>query len=203
MSTGTERHAFAVALREQMKRRGVSNRTLAATIGTSSEAVNMMVRGTVLPTVTTAGKLADALLDQSLLSMVVAARTRPCAVCRKTVTDHGNRHRLYCGATCYRLGRKGVTVTLPVIDERDAAIQAMCRSCEPAGQCRTFECALRPVSPLPYVPATDAPIAVQPDPWTPERRAATGLRSKDAWERRRAQWREGQRATQRRREDAA
>lgn len=45
------------------------------------------------------------------------------------------------------------------LNEHLAAVDAMCRSCEPEGICRTVECPLRAVSPLPFIPMVDVGLA--------------------------------------------
>ena len=59
------------------------------------------------------------------------------------------------------------------LDSVRSVIDAMCRDCEPAGTCRTVECPLRPVSPLP-LQATDVRGPVRPaeGPWGPTHREA-------------------------------
>lgn len=56
-----------------------------------------------------------------------------------------------------------------------ASVEAMCRGCEPEGRCRTAECALRPVSPLPLVrvdePLVDGPARPAEGAWGPSHRA--------------------------------
>jgi hypothetical protein len=71
---------------------------------------------------------------------------------------------------------------------RSAAIDAMCRACEPDGYCRMAECPLRPVSPLPYREARDVALATKaPGAWGPENRermtAAVGRSSRERWAR--------------------
>lgn len=181
----SDRHAFALAVRKTMESRHISERALAAAIGTSSTAIHQYRRGTVLPTVKNAAKLADALLEPDILSMVVAARTRPCRVCRKPITDEGNKRRLFCSIQCNRLQVKGVTATPNIPDVRAQAIAKFCNHCEPAGVCRTFQCELRPVSPLPFVPLVSVTVAERRDIWSAERRSATSKRSLEMWRRRR------------------
>lgn len=61
------------------------------------------------------------------------------------------------------------------LNEHLAAVEAMCRSCEPDGICRTADCALRAVSPLRFAPMVDVGLAEAKDPrggWSdPEIRA--------------------------------
>ena len=72
-----------------------------------------------------------------------------------------------------------------------AAVEAMCRSCEPEGRCRTSACALRPVSPLPLVrlgePVLDGPAQRAAGAWAPEHRehqlAAIRVANAERWSR--------------------
>lgn len=74
------------------------------------------------------------------------------------------------------------------LDGIRAAVDAMCRGCEPAGVCRSVECPLRPVSPLP-LQTTEARGPVRPveGPWGPSHREAqlTAIRAAndERWDR--------------------
>ena len=70
-----------------------------------------------------------------------------CRVCRRPFR-RGRTRQAYCGAVCRTAHHKGVR-TLPMLDPRQAAIDAMCRGCELEGECRDTVCALRAFSPLP------------------------------------------------------
>lgn len=100
------------------------------------------------------------------------------ALCRKPFTNNGGARKLYCSYQCRDVAEKlrlsktraaartrGADarteraardnlrgVIREVREERDElriAVEAMCRSCEPGGVCQTYDCPLRPVSPLP------------------------------------------------------
>lgn len=104
--------------------------------------------------------------------------------CGRTYRHEGGGPRKYCTPACVtqaqaerdastRLRQAGQTKdgrhraaataqlrsAARIADERarvaEDAIAAMCRSCEPEGLCRTAECALRPLSPLPFVDGRD------------------------------------------------
>ncbi|MGH2465415.1 MAG: helix-turn-helix domain-containing protein [Candidatus Limnocylindrales bacterium] len=71
-----------------------------------------------------------------------------------------------------------------------ASVDAMCAGCEPLGVCRTPECALRPVSPLPLAlrPDLTADEPIRPEgPWGPANRermtAAIAAASQRRWAR--------------------
>lgn len=180
MSDPNDRLRFSVHLRKAMTARKVSKIGLASVIGQSPSNIYLYLQGKTLPTVAVASRLAEALLDNGLLEMVVAMRTRSCRICGKRTVDAGTKPRAYCSPTCYRLLHKGLSAA-PVVDPRDRAIAAMCVECEPSGVCRTIACPLRAVSPLPYVQPEDIALAPASVVWTDERRAATALRMGAYW----------------------
>lgn len=72
----------------------------------------------------------------------------------------------------------------------ETAVAAMCRDCEPSGVCRTPECPLRPVSPLPLALAPDKTAALvgpAEGPWGPTNRpvmvAAIRAANAERWSR--------------------
>jgi hypothetical protein len=117
--------------------------------------------GRMLPRHGTAVRLAEALSWPRLRILAEEARRKTCVVDgREFIDDSGSDNRRYCSTSCHEVadkGRKGrPTREVAAGAERRAArlvaaIEAMCRSCEPEGMCRTADCPLRPVSPLPCV----------------------------------------------------
>ena len=70
---------------------------------------------------------------------------------------------------------KGVRITLARdLDRSRAAVEAFCRSCEWDGFCKTPECELRPVSPLPLEPRIELPEPAEraQGAWGPDNREA-------------------------------
>jgi transcriptional regulator with XRE-family HTH domain len=172
------RARFADALRASMKARGISTNQLAKAIGTSGSAVHQTMRGAHLPTLRTANRLAEALADPELFSLMVTIRTIECAICRRTFVAEARR--IYCTVECRLLAAKGVSVT-PAADQRQLAIEAFCRECEPEGACRDGSCVLRAFSPLPLVPLETVRLAERAVRWTADRRWRQGERSREYW----------------------
>lgn len=149
-------HTFAVELQRALAKRNVTQRSLAAAMGVSQRQVWYWVTGRTLPYLGNAVRIADALDWPSITEIVRLGRTVACRTCgRRVVSEVSNSSRRYCDETCRRVGIKsGRQGKVP--DGRDGkiarlttAIDAMCRSCEPAGVCNDGGCALRLVSPLP------------------------------------------------------
>lgn len=181
MSPHSPRRAAAIKLGKRLARlleeRHVSRRGLALHLGTSRSLLQLWIRGDVLPSLENAARLSEALADDELLAIVKAARVGRCPCGRDFLIDGGNRRR-YCSAACQRTEQK---VRDGVLPKRDTlarqlevyrqAIDGYCRSCEPEGLCRTADCPLRDVSPLPLVRPVDVDVAEpwvqgQPDPET-------------------------------------
>ena len=117
-------------------------------------------RKQVVPRLDTARRLADLLDWPRLTEIIVASRTYTCVVCPRTFVYDGMGPRRYCSSACQtvvdkmRLGRP--VRVMAVRAERAlalhaTAVAAFCKTCEPDGQCKTRDCELRSVSPLPLV----------------------------------------------------
>lgn len=146
----TPDHArFAARLRESMTKRGYIQKTLGARLGVTQTMVGYWCRGIYLPPLPIVERMSEILDDLWLLRLVMAARTVRCPGCGTTF-DRGQTRRQYCNALCQRAAHlKGGKRPA---DPRQEAIDAMCRGCEPEGTCRDDSCALRPFSPLLFVP---------------------------------------------------
>jgi transcriptional regulator with XRE-family HTH domain len=178
---------FAVELRRALERRNVTQRSLAETVGVSCRQVWYWTSARSLPYVATATRIADALEAGQLVEIVRAARTAVCRNCgRKIVSETSNMSRRYCDEACRRLAvKKGRQGRVP--DARDrkialltAAVDRMCRACEPAGVCADGACPLRLVSPFPLraglvlvAPAPDGRRSRWDDPRERERASET------------------------------
>ena len=146
----TASHArFAARLRESMERHGHSRASLAEAIGVSPTMVGYWRFGRYLPPPPVAELMSEVLDDAHLLRLVIVARTIRCPGC-DTTFDRGQTRKQYCTAVCQRNAHGKDGKKSP--DPRQAAIDAMCRGCEPEGTCRDDGCALRPFSPLLFVP---------------------------------------------------
>ena len=153
----------------------IPRREAAARIGISHAHLNALCQGRGLPTVLTASRVADGLMAPRLAEAVLAAWTGTCVACGATyvMTERGARRsrRRYCTPLCARRSRNVAAWAedrvrlrdLLASSERDrAALEAesitfretlrrWCLSCEWDGVCKTPECDLRPISPLPLV----------------------------------------------------
>jgi transcriptional regulator with XRE-family HTH domain len=150
---------FAVALDRAVRANGATVRGLARASGISRTAVHFYLHGETLPSLETAGRLADALGAPALVAIAAEGRSGTCQHCARPFTSAmsaGNRR--YCTESCRIRGsrqRYGVPARdRAIVAERTAAryvdaVAAYCRACEPEATCRTPECPLRVVSPLP------------------------------------------------------
>ena len=149
---------FAGLLRDAMVRGGYSIAALHRASGIAEGTLAQWLGGKRQPTLQRADLLAE-LLDAPLLARVMLnVLRRRCVRCRKVFyADARNiRHTRYCGRTCrtaeYRHRTNGKRSTIrPRLAVIQRAVAEHCAWCEPQGICRTAECALRPVSPLPLV----------------------------------------------------
>lgn len=150
--------AFGVRLRTLMAKRRIGRRRLEKLCGVGDTSIANYRAGLSLPRLESAKAIADVLGDEQLVHIVVDARTYTCPVDGRRFTYDGEGPRVYCSIDCQRVSEKqragqNVRVVTTGLKRRLAtfagAVDAMCRSCEPEGQCRTADCPLRAVSPLP------------------------------------------------------
>lgn len=149
---------FSVELRRAMAARRIGRRRLAECLETSDSMVAQWRSGRTLPRLDTTIRLARALEWETLVAIVRESREGRCHRCGNTFINEGGTAQLYCSDRCRRAQTKLVAHTdtraRAAASERQlklirSAVDAMCRSCEPEGYCRTLDCPLRAVSPLP------------------------------------------------------
>lgn len=150
--------AFGVGLRKAIVRRRIAKRELARRSGVTRSAIANYCCGSNLPTQTTAARLAEVLDASALLEIMARARELVCPIDGVRFVFAGQSRRTYCSPECQHVAdkmRQGVDhrVTSEAAVRRlklhQQAIGAMCRSCQPDGECRDATCPLRVVSPLP------------------------------------------------------
>jgi|SRR5579859_7810731 len=183
---------FADELRRSMREHGVGQRRLGELTGCASSAVAQWRMARNLPRLDTAIRLADCLSNDKLAEIVREARTQACQRCGTPFLNEGGAPKKFCSERCLTVAakirnvlgdrtpaRKKLTAmradlkaTQETLLELQVSVQEMCRSCEPAGYCRTPECPLRPVSPIPLAfGLKDVPLATPaPGAWSPQHR---------------------------------
>jgi hypothetical protein len=187
-----------------MREHQVGQRRLGTLTGCASSAVAQWRMGRNLPRLDTAIRLAECLSNDRLADIVREARTQACQRCGTPFLNEGGAPKKYCSERCLTIAakirdglgdktpaRKKLTAmkadlkaTQESLLELQVSVQQMCRSCEPAGYCRTPECPLRLVSPLPLAYGLkDVPLATPAGgAWGPEHRDAqlTAIREANA-----------------------
>lgn len=168
LSATSRRKPFAIAFGRELKRamdeRGTSKAAVSDTVGVAYSVVQHYVKGYGLPKLSTAVKLANALTWPRLAEIVLEGRTMQCRTCGHDFIDEGTQ-KAFCSNLCMVIdqkknrgvdGRKRASLaegtTRRAMDELGAfkiAVHGFCMSCEPEGVCRTANCPLRSVSPLP------------------------------------------------------
>ncbi len=150
---------FGVELGRAMKRHRATVCGLARDAAVSPTSVHFYLAGQNLPSLETAGRLAELLGAPSLIAIAAEGRSGTCELCSRPFTSAmtaGNRR--YCSEDCRVLAgrrRAGSSVRdRAIAAERIAArhadaVAAFCAACEPERACRTPECPLRVVSPFP------------------------------------------------------
>lgn len=186
---------FADELRRSMREHGVGQRRLGELTGCASSAVAQWRMARNLPRLDTAIRLAECLSNDLLAEIVRKARTEDCERCGAPFLNEGGAPKKFCSEECLRLAAKirhalepntplrtrlnvakqDLAATATELANHKVSVLAMCRTCEPAGYCRTPACSLRLVSPLPLAHGLkDVPLATPADGlWGPEHREAT------------------------------
>lgn len=165
----TPAQVWGAALQRAMDRRGVTQTALAAEALVSQDGIRRWRYGRVLPSIDSAARMAEALMDDRLLRLAIEARTRTCIECDRTfVMPHQNGPRFgrWCSDRCRQRkheSRQRATEARgrrrSEREERNGRelafyrdrVARYCGECEPAGVCLVADCALRDVSPLPLV----------------------------------------------------
>lgn len=193
---------FADELRRSMAEHKIGQHRLGKLTGCASSAVAQWRMARNLPRLDTAIRLAECLSNDRLAAIVREARTQSCQRCGTPFLNEGGAPKKYCSERCLTVAakirhvlgdrtpaRKKLTAmradlkaTQESLLELQVSVQEMCRSCEPAGYCRTPECPLRPVSPLPLAfGLKDVPLATKaPGAWSPEHREKQLTRIREA-----------------------
>jgi DNA-binding XRE family transcriptional regulator len=183
---------FADELRRSMAAHKVGQRRLGMLTGCASSAVAQWRMGRNLPRLDTAIRLAECLSNDRLTEIVREARTQRCQHCGTPFLNEGGAPKKFCSERCLTIAakirgalsdrtpaRKKLTVARAelkaaqeTLGELQVSVLEMCRSCEPAGYCRTPECPLRLVSPIPLAfGLKDVPLATKaPGAWSAEHR---------------------------------
>lgn len=167
----------------------ISKRGLALELGTARSLVTMWCKGDALPSLEVAAKLARAVGDDEILALARAARVLTCPVDQREFEWRGGGNALYCSDRCRKIGANANSRKPPVtmlegqIAELRQAVGDYCRGCEPEGVCRTFDCPLRGVSPLPLKLGTEVD---EVEPWSQgplsiEGRQALGDKARARW----------------------
>lgn len=146
--------------------------------GYSALMFDCWISGRSLPRLDRALRLSEALDWPRLAEIVRTARTGTCERpgCGRTFISESGKTRKYCSARCRQLvhdydlrfthaTRKKISsddlehralafiaednVMRDELQEHRLAIASMCDACEPEGYCRTPDCPLRTISPLP------------------------------------------------------
>lgn len=200
LSPGSPRRVLAVRfgaeLTRAMKKAKVGQKRLGDVVGVAPSAIANYRCGANLPRLETAQRLASSLHAPVLVEIVMEGRQGQCETCRKTFINQGGGPKRFCSQECRdvkaRLREGQGTRGRAIVAERRlrdhmAAVEAMCRKCEPEGLCRDMECPLRSVSILPLANrADDAPIATPaPGPWGDREKKLASVREANArrWDR--------------------
>ena len=146
--------------------------------GFSHYSFDAWLHGRALPRLDRAIKLAEILDWPDLVTITREGRTGTCQRegCDRTFITETGKSRMYCSPRCYKLvheydlsfaharrkqiGGEEAELRLQAAEGRAAldevaelrgSVAAMCACCEPEGYCRTPNCPLRVVSPLPLL----------------------------------------------------
>ena len=177
LSATSRRKPFAIAfgkeLARAMRERYVSKAAVADGCDLAYSVVQHYIKGYSLPKLSTATRIADSLSWPRLADIAREGRTMQCRTCGGDFIDEGTQ-KAYCSNLCMVIdqkkhrgmdGRKRASMAEDVsrraMTELSAfkiAINGMCTSCEPDGVCRTPDCPLRNVSPLPLLAGREAPL---------------------------------------------
>lgn len=157
-------------IKRKRKARGMTQKHVAELLGVTPRAIYMYEFQRSSITVENAANLANILDAPELMEIVRRHREKSCAICYKTFMDASSHWgKLTCSMRCFRVWKQRkqrlendvyrerglmrtqgkLRIAETRLREKDAAIAAFCRSCEPELVCRNGGCQLRSESPLP------------------------------------------------------
>jgi transcriptional regulator with XRE-family HTH domain len=154
---------FATELRRVMGRKGLQPTSLARLVGMDRSVIDNLVRGRARPMLDTAAKLGEFLDADNLVPLAITTRQADCPICGDTFIDYGRKVRRYCSDSCRKTYHRraqvprneartasGLRRSNKRLKKLRAAVDEMCRTCEPEGFCRDAACPLQvaKVSPL-------------------------------------------------------
>ena len=169
---------FATELGKALEHNDMNVPELAVHCGVSSNAIYLWLRGIRRPTMAAAARAAEILNWPRLVTVSAKDRRRRCIVCNRQYVSLAKNpsHGRFCGTKCQQTWharqQRGnrESIAFARLREHQAAVEAMCRSCEPADLiCRNNGCPLRGVSPLPFIPIAEVRV---PYPLPRKREAA-------------------------------
>lgn len=161
---------WGTAIRKQRDGRGLTREQVASAIGIYERSLWAIEKGRTLCEYKIAVDLCEYLGTPALMAQMVEFRTRVCDVCGKRYLDTTNvTVKRSCSKACRGVDnqrkvrednrRRANRAVAQARGEAQmlrsrftvyvAAVEAMCKGCEPEGICRTPSCELRTVSPLP------------------------------------------------------
>lgn len=147
----TAARRFGLEVRRALAARGKTIRGFSAEAGIGRTRLQNWIAGASLPPVATADRLADLLMWPRLAELARAGRRRTCDDCGREFTVETASPQRYCSTECQRVHNKVAgssrDLSRAVMERRVrrlvGAVEAMCRSCEPSGVCRTSGCPLQ------------------------------------------------------------
>ena len=162
---------FGAMIRKQREACGMTREMVAANCNIYERSLWAIETGRTLCDYRVAADLCDFIGARAAMAEMVEFRTKVCDVCGKQFLDTTNRTDLKrsCSSACRTIDNQRKVreenrkrANRAVAQARGeaqmlrsrftvyvAAVEAMCKSCEPEGICRTTSCELRTVSPLP------------------------------------------------------
>lgn len=163
--SGVRKTTFGHELRRALRARNQTRPDLVRATGACTTLVKKWIAGESYPDHPTVVLMADHLDWPQLVERSIADRTGTCEACDgPAFTTRGASPPRFCGTRCRRRAldrrRNGRVLTQDRkvlryrLEEHQDAVRAYCFGCQPEAICRDAECALRPVSPLPFVALT-------------------------------------------------
>lgn len=157
----TPKERYGRLLRRAVRLRGVLASDVARAVGAHSSSMSDWMNGKKMPQLDYQLALAETLMYDPLRTFAISLRTKRCELCGHEFVDQtkhviarycSKRHAKRASAQMAKGRRqeahKSDRAELAIMRE---AVRLYCVGCEPSGVCRTAECPLRPVSPLPLL----------------------------------------------------
>ena len=155
---------WAAEMKRAMAAKKMSQQDVANEMNCQQSWINRYAKGHTIPMLDRAKRLSEILDSERLLALAKEWARRDCIVCGKTFyTSNLQMKQVYCNTNCKNIAardakrekaRSYAKLNAERLKMYRECVGQFCDDCTAGdGACHDQDCPLRPISPLPYIPA--------------------------------------------------